>query len=670
MTVAPPPASAPGTRQPTPAESNPPEPRRQPTGAAHAAVVAYAILFTLVLPSLLVLWMRRLDALIALPPVASLPAGMVIALIGAAIVVAAVTALWRHGEGLPMSPFPPKQLVSRGVYALVADPVYLGSVLICAGVAITLGSGAGLFVVSPVLALASAAFVLGYERDATRRRFPQVVRPLLSVPAGDDGRPSAWDRASVYALVFAPWLLFFEAVEFLGVPPDAISAYLPIEGGWPVIPWTEAVYVLAYPLAILAPVAAARRRDLRRFALRGLAATAFILPFYLLVPLIAPAKPVPDASAWAPLLRLERVGDAAVTAFPAFHVLWVCLAAEVYVARWPRLRWPAILLALAVGASCVTVGMHAIADVAAAFGAYGVLRSGARLWRALCRVTEAVANSWRERTIGPVRFLSHGVYAGVGAALGVAAGITVAGPQALWWLLAMSIAAEVGAALWAQLVEGSSQLLRPYGYFGSVIAVAAVAPVAWAFGFDPWLLLAGMAVAACVTQPLGRARCLIQGCCHGRPVDAPWGIRYRHPRSRVLRLSELGGVPLHPTQLYSILATLAIGLVLVRFWALGLPLPFILGSYLVLVGLTRFVEEHYRGEPQTAWVAGLRLYQWLAIVFLVVGAALTAAAGAPAPEPQPVPAWAWPVLAALGLVTYIAYGVDFPRSNRRFSRLV
>ena len=515
--------------------------------AAVAGVAAYAALFTLGLPLLLVLWMRRLDALIPAPRVASVPAGTALALLGAAIIAAAVTALWRHGRGLPMSPFPPERLIASGVYALVADPVYLGSVLVCAGVAIALGSGAGLFIVSPVLALASAAFVLGYEREATRRRFGRTVRPLLTLPAEDDGRPSRWERVSVYVLVLAPWLLLFEAVEFLGVPHDAVSTYLPLEEPWPVIPWTEAVYALAYPLVLLAPLAAARRRHLRRFALGGLAATALIIPFYLLVPLVAPARPVPAESAWAWLLRLERIGDTAMTALPAFHVVWVCLAAEVGVARWPRLRWPAILLALAIGASCVTVGMHAVADVIAAFVAYGVIRSGARMWASTCRATEAVANSWRERTVGPVRFLSHGIYAGLGAALGVAAGVAVAGPGALWWMVAMTAAAEVGAALWAQLVEGSNQLLRPYGYFGSVIAVVAVAPVAWAFGADPWLLLAAMAVAGCVTQPFGRLRCLIQGCCHGRPVNAAWGIRYRHPRSRVLRLSALGGVPLHPT---------------------------------------------------------------------------------------------------------------------------
>ena len=637
-----------------------------------AGIVGYAALFAFGLPLLLLLWMLRLDTLVPMPHLASVPVGAAVAALGAALVAAAVVALRRHGGGWPMSPYPPERLVSAGVYALVADPVYVGSVLICAGVAVASGSGAGLFVVTPVLGLASAAFVLGYERDATRRRYGRTVTPRLAVPAGgarEGERPSGWDRLSIYALVLAPWLLLYEAVEFLGVPPDARSTYLPFEAAWPIVPWTEAVYALAYPLVLLAPLAAARRGDLRRFARRGLAATAFIIPFYLLVPLVAPAKPVPGDTAWRALLQLERTGDAAVTALPAFHVIWVCLAAEVFVARWPRLRWPAVGLALAVGASCVTSGMHAVLDVVAAFAAYGATRCGAACWAALCRATEAVANSWGERTLGPVRFLSHGFYAGLGAALGVAASVAMAGSEVLWWLLGMTVAAEVGAAIWAQVVEGSSQLLRPYGYFGSVVAVLVVAPVAWACGADPWLLLAAMAVGACVTQPFGRLRCLIQGCCHGRPVAAPWGIRYRHPRSRVLRLGNLGGVPLHPTPLYSILSTLVVGLVLVRMWTLGLPLPFIAGSYFILIGLARFVEEHYRGEPQTAWVAGLRLYQWLAMAFLVAGAALTTVAGAPAPAPRPVPSSTWLALAALGLVTYFAYGVDFPRSNRRFSRL-
>jgi hypothetical protein len=478
------------------------------------------------------------------------------------------------------------------------------------------------------------------------------------------------DRVSIYALVIAPWTLLYLAVQYLGIPPDARSTYLAADAAWSVVAWTEAIYSAAYPLVLLAPLVARERRHLRRFALDGLAATIVIVPFYLLVPLVAAPKPIPHASAWAPLMQLERSGVPAVAAFPAFHVVWTCIATRLYASRWPRLRAAFVALALSIGVACITTGMHALADVLAGFGAYLLLSRRGSIWLWACRVTEHVANSWREKTVGPIRLLNHGIYPAAGTVIGVAIATTMAGREAFWWLLAMAAAAEIGAAAWAQIVEGSSVLLRPYGYFGGVLAVLAMAPIASAAGADPWRLLAAMAVGGCVTQAFGRLRCLVQGCCHGREIEAPWGITYRHPRSRVLRLSALGHRPLHPTPLYSIVWTLVVCAALVRAWTLAAPLPFIAGLYLILIGIGRFVEEHYRGEPQTAWVGGLRLYQWLAIAFVVAGCTMTTIAGPPAPHPE-LPARAtWPFLVLLGAATYVAFGVDFPRSSRRFSRLV
>jgi len=37
--------------------------------------------------------------------------------------------------------------------------------------------------------------------------------------------------------------------------------------------------------------------------------------------------------------------------------------------------------------------------------------------------------------------------------------------------------------------------------------------------------------------------------------------------------------------------------------------------------LARFIEERYRGEPQTAHWGGLASYQWLALVFFLLGTA-------------------------------------------------
>jgi protein-S-isoprenylcysteine O-methyltransferase Ste14 len=638
-------------------------------GTRHVGAAAYAVLFVVLLPWLLALWMRRLDGIITLPAYGTTMIGLAVAGGGLALMAAATLSLWIVGRGLPMSPFPPERFVESGPYGLVPDPIYIGAVAACLGYAMVTRSAAGLWIVTPLLAMAAASFVLGYEREATRHRFGPGVQPRLRLPPPADAAPTGGERAAVLLFVLLPWMVVYEAVNRLGIPPDARSSYMAWEGAVPVVPWTEAIYALSYPYVLLAPFLASRQRDLRRFAIRGLWATLTVGLFYLLVPVVAAAKPVPDSSAWAPLLAFERSWNQH-TSFPSFHVVWACLTSVLLAARWPRARWWLAAWTLAVAASCVTTGMHAVLDIVAGFSAAALLMHGDAIWAALCRISEAVANSWREWRVGPLRFLSHGVYAAVGGTVGVAVAVWLAGAGQLWWIVAFTFGAQAGAAFWAQTIEGSPQLLRPYGYFGSVVAVVLLSVAAGTAGRDAWLLVAAMAVGGCFTQAIGRLRCLVQGCCHGRPVDAPWGIRYTHPRSRVTRLSNLGGVALHPAPLYSILWVLLIGAVLVRLWTLGAPLPFIAGSYLVLAGLGRFVEEHYRGEPQTAQIAGLRLYQWLAIAFVVAGSAVMAAGGRSAPTPEALEPSAWRALFLVLLVSYVAYGVDLPGSNRRFSRLV
>ena len=116
--------------------------------------------------------------------------------------------------------------------------------------------------------------------------------------------------------------------------------------------------------------------------------------------------------------------------------------------------------------------------------------------------------------------MSHGIYAGLGAAAGLTVAAALAGSRNLGWLVAMTLAGASGAALWAQVVEGSPQLLRPYGYFGSVAGVIATATAAGLAGADGWLLLAALATGASFANAIGRMRCLVQGCCHGREAPA------------------------------------------------------------------------------------------------------------------------------------------------------
>jgi prolipoprotein diacylglyceryltransferase/protein-S-isoprenylcysteine O-methyltransferase Ste14 len=639
------------------------------TSAPIGARLAYAALFMVGLPVLLIWWAIELDAGLALPAYESRRAGGVLALSGLVLMVAAMRDLWVHGRGLPASPFPPERLVTTGTYRLLRDPIYVGAVAVAFGVSLLAGSAGGLWIVSPTLAMAATAFVLGFERDATTRRFGAASTPLIRMPCDTPERPEMRDRFSVYLLALLPWLVLYQAVESLGVPADALIARFDWENRLLVLPWTEAIYASTYLFVLSAPLIAKRARDLRTFAQGGLWATAVIIPVYLLLPLIAPARPVPGDGFWQGVMRWERAFDQPVTAFPAFHVVWTYLAAQLWTITYPRLRtvWWAVVAAVAV--SCITTGMHAVVDVLAGLGAAVVLLQRQTLCRFVRAAAEKIANTWKELVIGPLRLVAHGGYAAAAAVVGGLISMHLAGRESTNWILAMTTAAILGAGLWGQLVEGSPRLSRPYGYFGSVVALVAVSVVAAVSGADGWLLFTAVGVGGTFAQAIGRLRCLTNGCCHGRASDGSLSIRYLHPRSRVVRLTTLAGTPLHPTPVYSAIWLLAVGAILVRLWILAAPLAFIAGVYFLLTGLGRFVEEHYRGEPQTVIIGGLRLYQWLATIVVVGGAVLTTLDTDPAPALEAIDLSSAPILLVVGAIAFLAYGVDFPRSNRRFSRL-
>ncbi len=633
--------------------------------------VAYGALFVVVLPLLLVAWAYRLDSILALPVLGARWQGVLLAALGATFMLAAIVALRVHGRGWPMSPFPPERRVTGGPYALVDDPIYVGVILMVAGIAIAFGSATGTWIVTPLFALACAAFVVGYEHAATACRFgPRSSRALLRLPDASDAAPSAADRLSIYILVLLPWLLAYEGVNLLGVPRDALQLGTRWDARIPVLGWTEPVYFLAYPLLLALPLVVQTRGELRRFALQGWVAIVSITTVYLVFPTFIDAKPVPQDAMLAPMLLWERAFDAHSTGFPAFHVIWTCIAAAAYSRAVPALRIVWWALAVAVAIASVTTGMHVVLDIVGAAVATPLILGAERLWRGVLRISERVAGSWREWDLGAVRFMNHGVYAGLGAVAGIVVVSALAGERELAATCIVAAAAVVGAALWAQFIEGSAALLRPYGFYGGLLGACLAILLLPFFGSDAWLVFGAYAVAAPVVQAFGRVRCLVQGCCHGRPSSEAVGIRYTHARSRVTRLSHLADRPLHPTQVYSIVWSGFTVVLLARLWVLSAPLSFIAGAFFILNGLGRFVEEHFRGEPQTPMIAGLRAYQWLAIASFVAGAILTTIRTAPAP-PASAPTFpTWIAAVVVGAIAYIAYGVDFPRLNARFARLV
>lgn len=630
----------------------------------------YGFVFVVVLPVALIVWAQRVE--IDLPTPRWPIGGFGLAAAGICLILEAMRELWVHGRGLPMNAFPPTVLVTKGVYGLMPHPIYVGFCAASLGVSVATDSGGGLWLVTPMVVLGCIALVMGYEGPAHRARFAGLSHsPSIRPPERASSAPKWNDRLGVYVLLFVPWLILYEAWGH-AQPDWVFSPLLPGESRWPVLEWTTFVYSLAYPFTLSVPLLARTGDELRRFFDAGVVAVFVVLLSYIVLPVHAPPRPFDPQAIGGWLLSLERLdGLEGAVALPAFHAVWAIVTACWYAQRGRGSGVFGWSLCAAICISCVTTGMHAVADIVAAVPFALLAWNWPRVWSLTLGAAERIANSWKCVRIGPVRIISYAAFAGMAAAVGVLLTLSLAGPELGWRVAVVAVVALLCAALWGQVLVGSATLLRPFGYFGALIGTAAgLAWIGVTTGRDMfWIVAGALGVSAPWVVLLGRLRCLVQGCCHGSTTAPDRGIRYRHPQSRVCRIAQLHGVPVHPTPVYSIFSNLVIGLVLARLWVSGAPLSLIAGVYLLLAGLTRFVEEATRGEPQTQVLYGLKVYQWLAIASVIAGGVVTALPSPHSPGgiSVDVSSVVWSVV--VGAVYACAMGVDLPESSRRFSRL-
>jgi prolipoprotein diacylglyceryltransferase/protein-S-isoprenylcysteine O-methyltransferase Ste14 len=616
--------------------------------------VLYGALFVVVVPGLLMLWAAAARPNVAIPVYGSTAFGGMLAVSGLGLMLTAMLELWRLGGGLPMNAFPPPKLVATGTFNYLPHPIYTGFVMACLGVSMVAQSSSGLWLITPTIVAACTALVLGYERGDLKRRFGNTLHLL---PADEDTAPSTLERLRFFFVVLIPWLALYGFTAALPLHGTAFG--LSFEENLPIFRWTILIYESSYVTVVLAPWCARTRRDLRKLMVSAWVSMAIVFPIYWFIPSSAPRRPLTHGGWMADLLHWERVTYPPTAALPSFHVLWA-----IFVARLYRPRWLGVAYVVAISLSCITTGMHYIADVVAAFAVAPLFLEPRRRWDELRRLTEWLANSWREWRLGPVRIINYAVYAGIAGFVQTVALTAILGPGREWKALLIATAGLGAAAAWAQWIEGSSRFRRPFGFYGGLIG----AGVACLFFPERWALLGSCCLAAPWMQAIGRLRCLVNGCCHGSPASAEIGIRVTNPRSRVTRLSDLARVPIHPTQLYSILSNVLLGFVIARLWFSGCPLSLICGIYGIGSGISRFIEEAYRGEPQTPAFLGLRLYQWMAAGTLIVGAVLTTL-HSPVPPTLMVSLQGvvWATLFAF--LAAAAMGIDFPESDRLLARL-
>lgn len=623
--------------------------------------IIYALLFVLIIPVMLWYWAKFTEALIQYPAIESDLAGWIFTISGGLLLLWGMLAILKYGKGLPVNYQPPKEFVQKGPYRFIRNPIYWGFGILMVGVFILIRSASGLWLVTPVTILSMTALVLGYESIDLKRRFPDKrLKTYFDFPENNEEKPILSKKLTVSLRIITMLLLSNFLVLHLAGSSEPIFHFEidshPLAGNY--------LLILSAILTLLIPFLLKRNSLLREWNLMGIISISMGLFIALIYPPVGVQYLPPES---ASTLKLFNYSLTVITV-PVFLLLIS------FISFWKQSKILASIFALPVFILSITqlaVSRSSLNSLIISIFVFVLAANYFKIWLILRNESEKIANSWHEWVFGKIRIINHGFYVGFGSFLGLLIAGLLVGKEYAWAMLVFIVIVIIIAALWAQIIEGSEKLKRPFGYYGGLAGMIFASATVWLMGFDVWVIVGVCTIFLPWVQAIGRLRCFVNGCCHGGPTNNhKIGIRYYHHRSRVCGISGLKGEYLHPTQLYSILWLFVIGFIFFALWNDKTPPSFLLGLYLILSGIGRFVEEAFRGEIQTPIVKNLRLYQWTAIITLILGIGFTMVPSKPILLTGNI---SWEIVVAAyigGFFTFFAMGVDFPNSNARFSRLV
>jgi phosphatidylglycerol:prolipoprotein diacylglycerol transferase len=169
------------------------------------------------------------------------------------------------------------------------------------------------------------------------------------------------------------------------------------------------------------------------------------------------------------------------------------------------------------------------------------------------------------------------------------------------------LAGIVGAKLW-HVIDTPSEFREVgwrvlwdtagFAWFGGLIfGISALVIQGWWAKIGALRTLDLAAPAAAIGYGIGRIGCFLSGDgCYGVETNLPWGMSFPNG----IEPTPLG-VRVHPTPLYELIAGVVIGWFL--WWRGGKQrgTGAIVGEYLVLSGIARFLVEFIRRNPKILW---------------------------------------------------------------------
>jgi len=159
-------------------------------------------------------------------------------------------------------------------------------------------------------------------------------------------------------------------------------------------------------------------------------------------------------------------------------------------------------------------------------------------------------------------------------------------------------------------------------YGGIAVACAACGWMLWAERLPLRRTLDALAAPIALAAALGCVGAFAGGAQFGSATTVPWAVRF-HSRYALMWSGTPLNVPLHPVQLYEAAIELALCILLLILLRLRHRDGELIGAWLFLAGMARFVLEFWRGDRGVEFFSGfLDLTQLVALAMMLAGGIL------------------------------------------------